>query len=168
MVPASISSSPLAGVKKGQILSFDFLFACSVFLLIGAVLAVQAGHSIKETQESREKSLLLKDTEKLSEIFFSEGLPKNWTYDNVQILGLQEEGRISFGKLGNFSRIPYQETLIRLGMSKDYNISILSSGTEIFSFGASYGNSSSLVKRDRICVLENGTLVITRVFVFEK
>lgn len=168
MRPASFLSSPPAGVKKGQMLSFDFLFASSFFLLVCALLVFQAGYKIKETQEVREKTLMLNDLEKLSDIFFSEGIPYNWTIGDVQAIGLQEGGRVSFMKLSNFSQISYEESLLKLGMNNDYNITMTASGTDIYSFGASYENSTSLMKRDRICVLENGTLATIRILVFEK
>jgi hypothetical protein len=149
-------------------LSFDVLIASALLMIILAVLVAKVGYSVNDSRESTEKNSMLSDCDKLSNIFFEEGLPKNWTRENVQIIGLESRGRINLTKLSSFSQLDfYPSTLILLGINSDYNITIYSTGQN-FSFGKSYENATSIVKRDRIGVLENGSLVTIRILTFRK
>jgi hypothetical protein len=159
-----ISAKP----ARGQMLSFDVLIASALLVIILAVLVAKVGYSIKDSQELTEKTSMISDCDKLSNIFFEEGLPKNWTRENVQIIGLESSGRINLTKLSSFNQTSfYQNSLILLGISSDYNITIYSSGYNA-SFGIPYENATSIVKKDRIGVLENGSLVTIRILTFRK
>lgn len=149
-------------------LSFDIMIATSFLLIVLAILVAQVSYNIKSSQEFADKSSLMSDLDKVSNIFFEEGIPGNWTSSNVQTIGLESNGRISLEKLGNFSQMPYSNTIILVGLNSDYNITVYSKGNSIYSFGRPYGDSTSVLKKDRIGVLENGTLVEIRVLVFER
>jgi hypothetical protein len=153
---------------RGQMFSFDFMIASSLLLLVVAVLTIQVGYELKETQEASGKGVLMKDADRLSGIFFDEGYPKDWTNETVQAIGLQSNGRISLQKLSYLGQAPYSGIIALAGLSSDYNITITSGSNELFNFGAPYINASSIVKKERFGVLENGTIVVIEVLVFEK
>jgi len=161
---ASLSGNRLIG----QMLSFDFMIATALLLLVLTVILIRVGYDYKGTEEFKSKNLLMQDADAVSGMFFSEGFPDNWTTETVQALGLEENGRIDINKLGYFNQTPYLKTISLLGIKSDYNITILSGPSQLYSFGTSYSAAKSIVKKDRIGVLENGTIVSIRVLVFEK
>lgn len=156
------------GFFKGQALSFDFLIACTLFFFMAGILLTKVGHEIKDAEEVSGKNALLRDADALSGIFFQEGLPKNWTNETVQVIGLRDGGRISMRKIQEFNKTTYSRSIELLGINNYYYINISSSSGEICSFGYPYTQAKSLVKRERIGVLENGTIVTIGVYIFEK
>jgi hypothetical protein len=155
-------------MPKGQALSLDFMVASILLFMVLAFLAVQVSYELKESQETRQKEALIDAADQASNIFFSEGYPKNWTNANVETLGMEKNGRLSIEKLVYFNQISYSNATGLLGVNSDFNITILNKGNEIMSFGRPYDNATSIVKRERLGVLENGTLVNIRVLFFEK
>ena len=150
---------------KGQALSFDFLVSAAIFILILTILLTQVGNSAKELSEIREKNELIKEAYKLSEIFFNKGYPENWNSTNVKIIGLQKDNRIDWNKLKSLEKIGYQKSLILLGLKNDYNITIFNDTTPIYSFGKNTEKTSSIIKVDRISIL-NGSIVSIQILVF--
>jgi len=150
---------------KGQALSFDFLISAAIFILILAILLTQIGNNAKELNEIREKNELIKEAYKLSEIFFNKGYPENWNSTNVKIIGLQKDNRIDWNKLKSLEKIGYQKSLILLGLKNDYNFTIFNDTTPIYSFGKNTENASSIMKVDRISIL-NGSIVSIQILVF--
>lgn len=149
-------------------LSFDFLIVCSVFLFLGALLVIQAGYAVKESMEIERKDVILRDANTLGEIFFREGYPRDWNAANVQILGLESSGRISDEKLEKFGQLDVGRTMILMGLESEYNITVLCGDEVVRSYGAAYDGASSIVKKERVVVLENGTIATVRVLVFER
>ncbi len=150
---------------RGQVFSFDFLIASAIFLFVVALLLTQVGHNTKELNEIREKNEIIEEAYKLSEIFFSEGYPKNWNSSNVQIIGLKTDNRINFEKLESFEEIGYQKSLVLLGLKNDYNLTISNNLTK-WSFGKNPENASSITKVDRISIL-NSSIVYIQVLIFK-
>jgi hypothetical protein len=151
--------------KKGQILSFDLLIAITIFTLILVILISQVAYNTKRINEIREQNQMIEEANKLSEIFFSKGYPKNWDQNNVQILGLQTNNRIDWNKLKELENIGYQRSLFLLGSNYDYNLT-LESGSLKWDFGKNPENASTIIKINRLGVL-NSTLVSIRVLVFK-
>lgn len=151
---------------KGQALSFDFLIATAILFFIIAILLAQVTHNTKELNEIREKNELVEDAYKLSEIFFDEGYPKNWNSSNVIILGMETNNRIDWQKLKNLEEIGYQKSLILLGLKNDYNFTIFKGNSTFYSFGKNTENASSIVKVDRVSILNN-SIVSIQVLVFD-
>ncbi len=150
---------------KAQALSFDFLIATTLFILITAILLAQVGHNTKELNEIRDKNELIDETYKLSEIFFDEGYPKNWNSSNVAVIGLETNNRISWSKLKTLEEIGYQKSLVLLGLKNDYNITIFEDNSALYSFGKNIENASSIVKVDRVGILNN-SIVSLQVLLF--
>lgn len=148
--------------------SFDFVFACSILLLIISVLVFQAGYSLKRSQESADKLLLMNEANFLGDLFFEEGYPKNWTLSEARVVGLSSNGRLDSEKLDNFGVMDYQQSIMKLGLKHDYNISVFCGSSLTYSFGSSYINSSSIVKSDRLGVFKNGSFATIKVIVFER
>jgi hypothetical protein len=151
---------------KGQALSFDFLIACTIFILVIAILLTQVGYNTKELNEIRDKNELIDETHKLSEIFFDEGYPKNWNSSNVVVIGLETDNRISWSKLKSLEEIGYQKSLVLLGLKNDYNITIFENNSTFYSFGKNIENASSIVRVDRVGILNN-SIVSVQVLVFD-
>ncbi len=150
---------------KGQALSFDFLLATTISIFVVSLLLIQIGNNAKELDELREKNELNKDAYKLSEIFFNKGYPENWNSTNVKIIGVESNNRIDWNKLKSLEKIGYQKSLILLGLKNDYNITIFNDTTPIYSFGKNTENASSIMKVDRISIL-NDSIVSIQILVF--
>ena len=146
---------------KGQIFSFDFLIACSIFILILAVLVSHIGYNAIQLKELKEKHELTKSGYKLSEIFFMEGYPKDWNSSNVKIIGLQTDNRIDWNKLKELENFGYQKSLILLGLNYDYNLTIGN-----YTFGKNPENASSAFRINRVGIL-NSSVVPIQVIIFK-
>ena len=146
---------------KGQIFSFDFLIACSIFILILAVLIGHIGYNTIQLNELKEKHELTRTGYKLSEIFFMEGYPKDWNSSNVKIIGLQTNNRIDWNKLKELENFGYQKSLILLGLNYDYNLTIGN-----YSFGKNPENASSAFRINRVGIL-NSSIVPIQVIIFK-
>ena len=151
---------------KGQALSFDFLIACTILILAISILLIQVGYTTKELNEVRDKNELIDETYKLSEIFFDEGYPKNWNSSDVVIVGMETNNRIDWQKLKSLEEIGYQKSLILLGLKNDYNFTIFKDNSTFYSFGKNTENASSIVKVDRVGILNN-SIVSIQVLVFD-
>ncbi len=146
---------------KGQIFSFDFLIACSIFILILAVLVSHIGYNAIQLKELKEKHELTKSGYKLSEIFFMDGYPKDWNSSNVKIIGLQTDNRIDWNKLKELENFGYQKSLILLGLNYDYNLTIGN-----YTFGKNPENASSAFRINRVGIL-NSSVVPIQVIIFK-
>ncbi|MCK4730059.1 MAG: hypothetical protein KAT28_01965 [Candidatus Aenigmarchaeota archaeon] len=143
---------------KGQIFSFDFLIACSIFILVLAILISHIGYNTMQLNELKEKRELTQSGYKLSEIFFMEGYPKNWNVSNVEIIGLQTNNRIDWNKLKELENLGYQKSLILLGLKYDYNLTIGN-----YTFGKNPENASSAFIINRVGILNSSVVSIQAV-----
>ncbi len=146
---------------KGQIFSFDFLIACSIFILILAILINHIGYNTMQLNELKEKYELTQSGYKLSEIFFMEGYPKDWNSSNVKIIGLQTNNRIDWNKLKELKNLGYQKSLILFGLKYDYNITIGN-----YTFGKNPENASSAFIVNRVVIL-NSSVVPAQAIIFK-
>ena len=152
-------------IKKGQVLSFDLLIAVTIFSLILAILVSQINRNTEKINELREQNKMIEEAYKISDIFFREGYPRNWNETNVEILGLQTNNRIDWNKLEKLKNLSYQKSLVLLGASYDYNITIQSNAIN-WTFGKSIENYSTIVKINRIGIL-NSSIVLIQIMVLK-
>ncbi len=150
---------------KGQVLSFDLLVAIVIFSLVLAMLISQISYSSKEIDETRKQNEMMEASYKVSEVFFREGYPNDWNESNVEILGLGDDGRISWDKLQELENMGYQKSLSLLGLNYNYNITIESSTLD-WTFGKNPENSTNLIKINRLGIL-NSSFVSIQVMVFD-
>ncbi|RLI99377.1 MAG: hypothetical protein DRP06_03575 [Candidatus Aenigmatarchaeota archaeon] len=146
---------------RGQIFSFDFLIACSIFILVLVILIGHIGYNTLQLNELKDKHELIRSGYKLSGIFFMEGYPKDWNSSNVEIIGLQTDNRIDWNKLKEFENIGYQKSLILLGLKYDYNITIGN-----YTFGENPENASSAFIINRVGIL-NSSVVPMQIIIFK-
>ena len=149
---------------KGQALSFDLLMAVVIFSFALAILVTQISYQSREIDEVRKQNEMIEASYEVSEIFFREGYPKDWNESNVEILGLEKNNRISWDKLQKLESLGYQKSLALIGLDYDYNITIDGENLH-WSFGRSPENSTTLVKTDRLGIL-NSSLVSVRIMIF--
>ncbi len=150
---------------KGQVLSFDLLVAIVIFSLVLAMLISQISYSSKEIDETRKQNEMMEASYKVSEVFFREGYPNDWNESNVEILGLEDDGRMSWDKLQELENMGYQKSLSLLGLNYNYNITIESSTLD-WTFGKNPENSTNLIKINRLSIL-NSSFVSIQVMVFD-
>ena len=155
----------LLQTKKGQVLSFDLLVAIVIFSLVLAILVAQISYNSKEIDELRKQNEMIEEAYKISEIFFREGYPKDWNESNVEILGLETNGRIDWDKIKKLESLGYQKSLSLLGANYNYNITIEST-TLNWNFGKNPENSTTITKINRLGIL-NSSLVSIQILVFD-
>ena len=123
---------------------------------------ISIGNNSKELSEIREQNNIIHDSFQVSEIFFNEGSPKNWTNDTVEIIGLETNNRLDWNKIKKIENdISYQKSLVLMGLNYDYNLTI-----DNWSFGKNPINASTIIKTNRIGIL-NGSLVSIQILVFK-
>ncbi|OYT42702.1 MAG: hypothetical protein B6U88_02925 [Candidatus Aenigmarchaeota archaeon ex4484_56] len=152
--------------RKGQIFSFDFIVAFSIFVLLLTIFTVQVGQYIIHSSEIKERQDMDNEAYEISDVFFREGVPSNWTDSNVKIIGLESNERISWDKIKKFENLGYQKTLILLGSKYDYNLQIFNKSSVIWEFGKNPENYSSIAKIVRISILNN-TIISIQVLIFK-
>ena len=127
---------------------------------------MQVGYNTKELSEIEERNELVEETRKLSEIFFEEGYPENWNSTNVAIIGIKTDNRMDWNKLESLKEMGYQKSLVLLGLNLDYNMTIFNKTDSVWGFGKSPENASSVVKINRIGIL-NSSIVYIQILVFK-
>lgn len=155
--------------NKAQVFSSDFLVACSVFLIALGIVYVYWLHAIQETNESEKMNDMIEKAYSISKIWFREGIPKYWNTSNVVDLGLANDHRINRTKRNNLEALGYENVskLIGIGLY-NYNFTLYNtSGSVNYSFGLPPSNPENLIKVKRVGLLDDGTIVIIEVLVWD-
>ena len=150
---------------KGQVLSFDFIVASSIFLLFVGILFVYWIYSNVQMEETQRMNDMIDKTYLASQVWFREGTPPDWDSTNVIDLGLQSAHRFNQSKMDimNIS-LGYGRTKTLIGLGGyEYFFRIYNSTNDtIFNFGLYSSNPENLVKIKRVGIL-NGSLVTLEV-----
>jgi len=100
---------------SGQLTSLDFIMSLVVFiLLITTIIAFWSNYTLRFDANLKQKELVLKAIT-ITDLFIeNQGIPTNWTKDNVQVVGLVDYDReLDASKLSSFLDIGYDQ-------AKDY------------------------------------------------
>lgn len=153
---------------KGQIFSFDFLLASSIFLLTIGILFVYWTYTSIQIEETIGMNEMIDKAYKASEIWFREGIPTYWDSNNVIDLGLENNHRFNQTKMNTMkTEIGYDKTKVMVGLSGyDYNFTVSDTNNNtVFSFGLNPSNPINLVKINRIGIYD-GSIVILEALVW--
>lgn len=148
---------------KGQVFSFDFLLASSIFLLTIGILFVYWTYTNIEIEETREINEMVYKAYKSSEIWFREGIPSNWDSTNVIDLGLETDHRFNQTKMNTMkTEIGYDKTKIMIGLSGyDYNFTLYDANNNtVFSFGLNPSDPPSLIKIKRVGIYDSSIVTL--------
>jgi hypothetical protein len=157
---------------KAQTFSADFLMACVVFVLAFSILFIYWNYATLELEESRKINQMIDRAYLISGVWFREGIPKYWNASNVLDIGLSNDHRFNSTKMNSLndsSFLGYERVRSKIGI-EDYDFYFRvynTSGAEIFSFGSEPLNPKNLVKIRRLGLLDNGTIAIVEVMVWE-
>jgi len=153
---------------KAQSLSFDFLIACTIFLLIILILFTLSRYSITQIGETEKINQIIRTSDQLSEIWMREGTPENWNTSDAIDLGLVSDSRLNQTKLGYLEDFGYREVKRRLGVGiYDFYLGVYDlNNNTMFSFGQYPSNSEFISKNRRIGIL-NSAIVFIDTLVWE-
>ena len=153
---------------KGQIFSFDFLLASSIFLLSMGILFVYWTYTNRQIEETMQLNEMIDNVYKASEAWYREGVPSCWNSNNVVDLGLENNHRFNHSKMNSMkTEIGYGKTKMMIGLSGyDYNFTVRDTDNNtVFSFGINPSNPTNLVKMNRIGIY-NASIVTLEVMVW--
>jgi len=153
---------------KGQIFSFDFLLASSIFLLSIGILFVYWTYTNIQIEETRQLNEMIDNVYKASGAWYREGVPIYWNSNNVIDLGLENNHKFNDTKMNSMKTdIGYDKTKVMIGLSGyDYNFTLRDTDNNmIFSFGMNPSDPTNLVKMDRIGIY-NASIVTLEVMVW--
>jgi hypothetical protein len=153
---------------KGQTFSFDFLMACSVFLLATGILFLEWYRTSSEISETETLNDMIDKTYLASEVWLREGTPKYWNPDNVISLGLQNDYQLNWTKMNYLNEIGYAKVKNLIGVNP-YELFFRvydRQNVTLFSFGVFPLDADNIIKVKRVSIL-NKTIVFIDVLVYE-
>jgi len=159
---------------KAQALSFDFIIAASIFLLVVGIIYIYWIYTNTQIEETKNINDMIDKTYSASYIWFREGYPSFWNSTDVIDLGMENDHRFNQTKMNFLNKsidptnIGYNKTktFISLG-GYDYFFRIYNSTDDtLFNFGLYHSNPRNVVKVERIGIL-NGSIVTLEVLVWQ-
>jgi len=158
---------------KAQALSFDFIIAASIFLLVIGIIYIYWIYSSIQIEETKNINEMTDKAFTASQVWFREGTPKYWDPNNVIDLGLENNKRFNQTKINflnksiNPSNIGYSKTKTMIGLEGyEYFFKIYNTTNDtLFNFGLYPSNAVNIVKTKRIGIL-NSSIVILEVLVW--
>ena len=129
--------------KKSQVFTIDFLLASFIFSVLVIITMLYWNNYNAKLEHDIKSNLLETKAFQISNVLVkSEGSPKSWNPDNVQVIGLAESDRVlSLEKVNSFASMPINKTK-RLLQTHNFNFSFVlkDTGGDIIS---SYGDNIS-------------------------
>lgn len=157
-------------VVKGQVFSFDFLLASSIFLLTVGILFTYWVYINIQIEETRVINDMVERAYKSSDVWFREGIPTHWNSANVIELGLENDHKLNQTKM-NITKIEigYERTRTMIGLGEyEYNITIYNTTNDtVFSLGLNPSDPLNLLKIKRIGIYD-GSIVTLEVMVWNE
>ena len=108
-------------MKKTQLWYMDFIIGVTIFLLI--VIVAFNYITSNYTLQGKEINEILHAADRVSETLLGEGIPSNWTIENVTSIGVTTDHTLDISKLimlKNFSLWNYDRTKSILNLEFDY------------------------------------------------
>lgn len=151
---------------KAQVFSFDFLLACSIFLLMLVVLYSYWTYTYIEIEESRRMNEMIDGAYLVSQAWFREGTPKYWNPSDVIELGLQNDHKFNRTKMDSLNKsldpanLGYNETKELIdAVFYEYFFRVYNTTNDtIYTFGLYPLNSQNVVRIKRIGIYRDPTL----------
>jgi len=150
---------------KGQVISYDFIFAFGVFILVILIILIYLDQSTKNIKETKNIDEIIYLSNQISEVWMREGYPNSWEPGDVVELGLMSDSRLNITKIVYLEEIGYQKVSTMLGLG-DYNfyMEILDSDkNSIFTFGLTPNNPDFASKTRRISILDSKVVFLDTV-----
>ncbi len=151
--------------SKAQAFSFEFFIALTIFLIAFSTLIIFWNYTNVQIYEKRSLEELIDTAFSLSQIFFIDGYPKQWSLEDVKVIGLANENRINQTKLELLSSMEYESVRIKLKVDSNFYFRIHNQTQEFYFFGK-LPHDSTVVKVNRLSIL-NSTPVIVEVVVWK-
>ena len=159
---------------KAQVLSFDFIIASSIFLLVVGIIYIYWIYTNIQIEETKNINDITEKAYMASQVWFREGYPEYWDNNTVIDLGMENDHRFNQTKMDFLNdsisptNIGYNRTKTLIGLEGyDYFFRIYNSTDyTLFNFGLYPSNNVDVIKAKRIGIL-NGSIVTLEVLVWK-
>jgi len=148
---------------KGQIFSFDFLVACSIFLIALTIIYIYWGYVALQIEETRLTNDMIDKLNLASQVWFREGTPKYWDSSNVVELGLLSGHSFNQTKMDLLkNEIGYGKALTLIGAGDYYLYYRVTNETNsiLFEFGSLPSNPKNAMKAERVGILNDSIAIV--------
>ncbi len=154
---------------KAQLWYLDFIIGVTLFVII---LIVSFRYVTTNVLSGKEASHAPIDADKISEYLVSEGIPKNWTEDDIVIIGITSgDNMINLTKVElfkNMSQSDYNNVKFLFGISSDFIISFQdSSGNLLNLTNQTYIGKPGITLSDLSSTDPNNLMTIMRYLVYK-
>jgi hypothetical protein len=103
-------------MKRAQAWIFEYIISFLIFLgALFVAISVLSGSSDASNYVS-----LKGEANHISGLLLSEGLPKEWGYDNVQAIGVLSGDRVDAYKVEEFQKLSYSSMKSLLGVTNEF------------------------------------------------
>lgn len=103
-------------MKRAQAWIFEYIISFLIFL--GALFV--AISVLSSSGDASNYVSLKGEANHISELLLSEGLPKEWGYDNVQAIGILSDDRVDSYKVEEFQKLSYSSMKSLLGVTNEF------------------------------------------------
>ena len=152
--------------KKAQIWGLDVMVAIVIFLIGIITIYLYALNFMNESQNTLDS--LFYEGNLASSLILSDGVPENWTSENVDIPGILTKNKINQTKLNSFyslaeNPIDYEKLKKMLSIKEEFYFNF--SGMEIYGSPRSYvgklaSNPENLVRTERFSIYKEKPIKI--------
>lgn len=153
---------------KGQVLSYDFLTASVIFVLLAVLVFSFYRYTVFKNSEIEKINEITDISFTLSEIWLKEGTPVFWGTENVLDFGFSNYDRLNQTKLDFLKNIGYDTFKKKNGVGEyEFYMEIVnSSNSKIFSFGV-YPEEPEYISKSRRLGILNSSLVFINTLVWQ-
>ena len=149
-------------LKKSQFWYYDLMLGIFIF----SVVLIMGFSFIKDSSlsEYKESESYVRSTHRVSELMLTEGLPSNWSIDEVFLPGLLTDGYLDVSKvdqLANMSVVDYERSKMLLGLDRNYYVSFQGLSGQVL-------NISSIGTEANFSEIEGNFITLTRYIAYKE
>jgi hypothetical protein len=141
--------------KKAQVWYLDFMVGLIIFTIMVIVYYQYSGNFSAEADSEWEEMMV--DSKSISSSLMSEGIPSNWTGQNVTSLGITDGNyRINSTKLSQFGNMSYVDAKTKFRTRFDFYFFLEdANGTKYNEVGLNSTSSKFLVTTTRFVIFNS-------------
>lgn len=103
-------------MKRAQSWIFEYIISFLIFLA-ALVIAISI---LNNSGDNSKYNSLKRDANHISGVLLTEGFPRDWTFNDVQALGLLTEGEVDVFKLREAEEVSYSNMKSLLGVTNEF------------------------------------------------
>ena len=148
--------------NKGQLFSYDFLVAVSIFMLLISIGILYTQQFFSDLGFAKKSKELEKKCLDVSNILLSEGIPPNWNPSNVKLVGLATDDSLNETKVQNLMAMDVNQVKEMFGIpSYGLRIRVYTlNGTTLLLFGNNASSYNHMAVFKRFTILDEQPVVL--------